>query len=993
MTRSCEAQRAHSVRLTERDQSSLQQMQAKGKNKKGSKPARDEWDKPIPCCSICLRRGRKRRLPCPEHGSDKPRGGVSRHRPKSAANGKRFGEATNPGPTANKQRGGNKAAKKKAERKAALLQRAVLPAAPEIKEVIAPEEVEASEKPAQRVYGVVLSELSHRYWAGWDRCGLVTSRGNNKFYGQNGKIVVHAWKDSELVDELIGWKQLMPGCYERTEDDEDLCVPVPAFIRVTTPTMTIGTIEFLGTDRIYHEGLLAALSKRFPSPVITQSNLRAFTALASRDFPSLPLTIQVHTIHYFCITVFQLQQLSITREVGEIMELGRVVKGSRTFTPPANAEFKSELAHLGVEFDLAHFHRLEGVGDPNAQNVTDNGNFRIIRSAFYTPSAGLVAGTFDTPTNEHPKLYYTEGMSLRGKNDFLLLDKSGENVCKAMSRLTKSRDNEVELQHNQAAILRNQVLDQDLLGFTTNSKKIAEERINARREPDKASDMARSAIYTYFSRMQQSPTFLKKTTRALLFPLQLVCAALACAVYVGLVAAVVVNNTFSPYRRMPSVFKFRSFPKKRIYQTWFHELSLGIGISYEEPIRDEVEAKFKTELAKPGKNGRLFVTYSRSILGAGWIFDYLKKAFCVCHDLSQHCRTMLPMGVAAYVPDSQIHVSASLDEAADVTKLIQAEGLNMRIFSDDMSAVYRTSDIELLFDADISSCDAGNGFAMFYLLGMIFKLYGFGHMVQNQFRRLRAPIMIRNPSKRSEFVQVSPTTIFQGSGCPETTLVNDIASLAISMAFLVFISYYNYLYRKSAPERSFDGGGEEQRSYILHQAARAVGHKVTIEWRANYAQLQFLKHSPLRATDGSLINTRNIGAILRNLGRHPGDLTAMKLNLTQANFKKLSHAARYELYISNVVAGLVNEPDHIITRALRTRFPAQQSTKACTDHEVKVLSSARNHHSLPLSSLQERYDGEDWEWEELADKIGTLRYGRVTTCTLLDQIMKVDYGL
>jgi len=461
------------------------------------------------------------------------------------------------------------------------------------------------------------------------------------------------------------------------------------------------------------------------------------------------------------------------------------------------------------------------------------------------------------------------------------------------------------------------------------------------------------------------------------------CAATAWSFYVGYTATLwFVSQTVTKVSH-------RHFPKRKLYQRWFDNITLK---SYEEPFNDEVEAKFKTELAKPGKHGRLFVTYASSILMGGWIYDHLKRFFCVEHDVSTAVKAVLPFRMGGWVPKSSIFVAKSLDEAADYSKFFDNEGLTARVFSDDMSCCYRSGNTKLLFDADISSCDAGNGPAMFYLLSMLMRLYGFGRFVNNQFLRLKAAITIRNPTNPKEFVKVRPKTIFQGSGCPETTLVNDVASLAISISFVCHIAIYNYKHRKDPP-KSFNFGSNDVRAAILQKAAFAVGHKITIDFRSSVSQLQFLKYSFMQDDEGEWVNTRNLGAVLRNIGRVQGDVSARSLGLTPANFRKLTHSEAFDLHVAGVVKGLCNEPQNLILDALRERFTNANAKLSHEKHQDLYLKTNRSHHYLPVSSLQARYGGEEWEWVQLADKISKLRYGTTSFSTLMDGIMAVDYGL
>jgi hypothetical protein len=428
-------------------------------------------------------------------------------------------------------------------------------------------------------------------------------------------------------------------------------------------------------------------------------------------------------------------------------------------------------------------------------------------------------------------------------------------------------------------------------------------------------------------------------------------------------------------------------PKRALYFQFFEKHLHLSGHSYAQNIKlAKPEAKFKKELAKPGKFGRLYVTYGESIIQMGWFFNYFKSYFCVKHYSElEHCNL-------------ELEVVKSLDEKAGFDSNPPI-GLSGKVFSDDMSFQYKTDNVHLLFDADISSCDSGNTLANFYLLGAILCRMGATlEMVRTSFARLREPIMMRNPSEPSEYLEMKPKTIFQGSGCPETTSVNNIASTSIALAFQSFIHYYNQhdfqsqLVKPSGTKAyngSFDDAPREVQEEILQLAAASVGHVITIEWHDKPEQLQFLKYSPALTDSGTWTLFRNLGAILRSFGTCDGDITAKMLNVTNKQFSIMSLEDKMEQFMNAIVCGLVNEPKHIIMDALRARFPNKRHKIASSYHDTEF----RGNLSVPLSSLQNRYGGEEAEWHYLAAQIKEMKLGTHAPSDLVARIMKIDYGL
>lgn len=369
------------------------------------------------------------------------------------------------------------------------------------------------------------------------------------------------------------------------------------------------------------------------------------------------------------------------------------------------------------------------------------------------------------------------------------------------------------------------------------------------------------------------------------------------------------------------------------------------------------------------------------------MYSHIKSLFCRLYSF--------PAGDFGASTRLDIQVVKSLDESYQ--PLDEEPGLSARVFSDDMTATYTTRTGEMIdFDSDISTCDGGNTYANFYLLGLIMGTYGFAARVRAQFARLKASIMIYNPSTpngKREFVKVKPRTIFQGSGCPETTVVNGVASTSIILAYHTYIDYSNNFGIEVDGELAyFDTATQAQRTVILQMAASSVGHVVTIVWCRNKSETQFLKHSPFKSEKGKWVNTRNFGAIFRGLGELDGDITAKMLGVGKSEFRQLSYAQKMEMYVGGVVRGLKNEPSNIIMDALRERF-----TKGDTEISLSYLSANskidRSHAVIPISELQKRYGGIESDYYHLATSIRNMRLGSVIPSPLISSFYKTDYGL
>jgi hypothetical protein len=321
-----------------------------------------------------------------------------------------------------------------------------------------------------------------------------------------------------------------------------------------------------------------------------------------------------------------------------------------------------------------------------------------------------------------------------------------------------------------------------------------------------------------------------------------------------------------------------------------------------------------------------------------------------------------------------IEVVKTLDTSRVIDPYSFIGGVYLKLFSDDITMVYWTKSGQVAYaDLDISACDAGNGYPMFSFLAKYASSFGLSKIIEVNLRRLKQKMTIRNPANLAEKLVVRPKHIFQGSGCPETTLVNNFASLSICL---------------SLASRMHGPCEPEAMPQLVRDAAAEVGHVVTYEARTCPEETQFLKHSPLRDTTDKVVQCLNYGAIFRGFGQVMGDLQPKQINCSVSEYRKLSPEARMEKYLSAVVASYCNEPGSVIMDALRDRFGRGFRPS------LRFFSLANRSSSyIPTTSLMKRYGGEDYEWDQLAMTIRTMRFGTIATHPLMDAIFRMDYGL
>lgn len=739
---------------------------------------------------------------------------------------------------------------------------------------------------------------------------------------------------------------------------------------------------------------LATLRNRFPNPYLSENFLNAALASLRKEHSNLDMQVCVETVRYFVSEIFAHQQSVRDTETVLAINDAAVNKNpdQRTFMQPSTLDYSEYVRKLGITVEHLSFVRLYGTTSTVPPDTTYNGNWEIVSNkGFITHiSKDIPVGCFKTQHNKHPKLYRTQMCRISGETDFVFQDANGINMSLAMSRLTKAREGEEELRINQLSILAHlpSINDEILTQCSNSVTVIPDDPISLFPGPRQVATLARVKVAEHFAKPNWNKKYLSYlnsfATATFCFALYLTCALMARLNYCTLnLVCKCINYGFDTEWSTEEWTIASWVPVKvRLYFYWFNR-HLGLNHADEVRLGDQnPEAKFKKELAKPGKHGRLYVSYNESILGMGWFFGYLKNFFCTTHKV-QHPGCNL-----------QLQVVKSLDENAPALPL-DHEGLSGKIFSDDMTFRYKSGDVDFLFDADISSCDAGNSVGMFYILATLSYYLGATIlMIGNSYHRLREAILIRNPSDPKEMIKIRPKTIFQGSGCPETTMVNNVASTSIAISMQVYIAYYNrHFFIHEGASYLFDTAPADVRESILSEAARAVGHVVTIEFRHHREEVQFLKYSPFETTEGEWVLVRNLGAILRSLGSIDGDITAKMINVKKSAFKSMSYEEKMEAFMANVVAGLVHEPRSLIMDALRKRFPPPAPNSSSIFHSLFHTTESRSHHEVPIKSFQARYGGDECEWYDLAHLISELRFGCHAPSSLLGAVMKTDYGL
>lgn len=257
------------------------------------------------------------------------------------------------------------------------------------------------------------------------------------------------------------------------------------------------------------------------------------------------------------------------------------------------------------------------------------------------------------------------------------------------------------------------------------------------------------------------------------------------------------------------------------------------------------EYKLKTmEVAKPGKIPRLIGDLGVHASLQGFRLTYFMKKAMANNPIH------INGGIIQYCPSPD---PFCLEEVFH--NLIDPPGrFYFVLFSDDSCLAYRHGDKILRFNVDISSCDASHTESLFNALRALFP-----SLLQPEVDKLidqcRAPITVYDRNVKRRKVKLEPKTPRLYSGSTLTTIINNVANILIAHSI-----------SNSTITCAVD---------VIKAAAR-TGYIVTCEDCDDWHKLQFLKHSPVRCSDGVVRPLLNIGVLLRLSGRCKGDLPGSK---------------------------------------------------------------------------------------------------------------------
>jgi hypothetical protein len=286
-------------------------------------------------------------------------------------------------------------------------------------------------------------------------------------------------------------------------------------------------------------------------------------------------------------------------------------------------------------------------------------------------------------------------------------------------------------------------------------------------------------------------------------------------------------------------------------------------------------------------------------------------------------------------------------------------------FSDDAALAYRCSDGILFANIDISSCDSSNSGHVFEALYRVVPEH-YHAVVQRLIEQCSCECWV---GPRFNKLKFKPTEPFEYSGTVLTTALNNLASSRIGFACADHLSH----------ERSV---AENARG--LQAAIGRVGWSVTVQL-GTYEELQFLKHSPVSATDGLPYAVLNLGVILRALGSCDGDLPGRGPLDKRAKewwhgvAQSFKHSGRHRL--TDIV---VHKYDGVSPNARLSYF---QEQLCFADPEFYTNVRFDDY------QLIKRYGISTSSYEEALQLLSEADFGDVVSSDVFRTIIRKDYGI
>lgn len=297
-------------------------------------------------------------------------------------------------------------------------------------------------------------------------------------------------------------------------------------------------------------------------------------------------------------------------------------------------------------------------------------------------------------------------------------------------------------------------------------------------------------------------------------------------------------------------------------------------------------------------------------------------------------------------------------------------------FSDDSSLSIRFPGGLHRFNLDIKSCDCSHTQSLFDALVSLFPAGEARDDAVRVVEQCRMPVQLDCPGNTEKKVLLQAIEAVLYSGSTLTTAINNLANLLIFKAIMA----RGYTGRLNA-----EGIATE-----LVEAAAFVGYQITgATPLQSIEEIQFLKHSPVKDTNGVYRPQINLGVLLRSLGSAQGDFPG-----------RGPLGPRISEFTAQVIHSMFPRTSNVVVDALRLAFPRNRE---CTKEEASRLTALTSFKveiddTYPTfyastESIARRYKLADDDIVELAVASRELKPGVFLSSETVDRILLTDYDI
>lgn len=385
----------------------------------------------------------------------------------------------------------------------------------------------------------------------------------------------------------------------------------------------------------------------------------------------------------------------------------------------------------------------------------------------------------------------------------------------------------------------------------------------------------------------------------------------------------------------------------------------------------------REEIAKPGKYPRVIGDLSVAASLQGFIITLLLKTAQANEDIQ------FAGGDIRFVKSPEPAILADTYE-----KLEDPPGTFFFVyFSDDACFARRVNGKIIRFNMDISSCDTSHGRPVFESLVQSVPLDCQPQM-QLLVDQCSLPARIESLGTKGATLLLAAEDPVLYSGATITTSINNIANVSLAVALM-----------QTEPtacdlKPNFEHDEKCATCARLIKAARQPGYIVELTPCQTISQLQFLKTSPVRDTNGALRAVLNPGVLVRLMGACKGDLPGKGCVVTRANnFQRLLVSG----YMSNMDNPWLDAIRSRLSRACGRSMGATQLKKmqlrvdGLWADKLTVVASER--YTVTDEALFERYELTDEEYLGVYALVEGCTYGHTTGNRGLSKLLAKDYGL